>query len=359
MSRRLSSIRFAHHAAGLPSPIEDATVSAVWEGIRRTHGAPPEQALPLMPPLLWDCLTATPTINTDGTPSMAGLRDRVVLLVGFVGALRRSELCAIDVEHLEAHDKGLVLHIPRSKTNQTGENDQLVILPSSPTSGRCPVAAIASWRRTAGIDIGPLVRGLKRNSQPRATRLNDQAVTNIVQGAIRRAGTDPTGYSAHSLRAGFVTWCNLIGQPDRTIARQTRHRSLQSLEPYVRIHDAWTNNAATALTQREYRVLRAHGIACVRTRLEAPARAAAWRGQRPGNGWASRSETSTSSCSTRSSSGDPAVAHLPSRDRWILPAGRSASTIVRSGRRTASAPDHTGTVRHGGEEPVPPARRRP
>jgi integrase len=247
MSRRLSSIRFAETAAGISSQLDDAIVATVWEGIRRTHGAPPEQSLPIMPPLLWAMLDATPTTTDAGKIVLSALRDHVLLLVGFVGALRRSELVGIDVEHLEAHDKGLVLHIPRSKINQTGDTDELVVLPSSPTPGRCPVAAIRAWRNATNINTGPLLRGLTRTQLPRATRMNDASINMLVKAAIARTGTDPTPYSAHGLRAGFVTYANLMGQPDRAIARQTRHRSLASLGPYVRIQDAWTNNAAVEL----------------------------------------------------------------------------------------------------------------
>ena len=247
MSRRLSSIRFAERTAGHTSQLDDAIVSTVWEGIRRTHGAPPEQSLPIMPPLLWAILEATPTTLDNGEKSLAGLRDHVLLLVGFIGALRRSELAAIDLGHLEAHDKGLVVHIPTSKTNQTGDTDELVVLPSSPTPGRCPVAAILAWRRAAGIDSGPLLRGLTRAGRPRPTRLNDASINRLVKNAVARAGANPAEYSAHGLRAGFVTYANLMGQSDRAIARQTRHRSLASLGPYVRIQDAWTNNAAVEL----------------------------------------------------------------------------------------------------------------
>ena len=247
MSRRLSSIRFAEKAAGVSSQLDDAIVQTVWEGIRRTHGAPPEQSLPIMPPLLWAMLEATPTVFADAEPSLSGLRDHALLLVGFVGAMRRSELAALDVEHLEAHEKGLVLHIPRSKVNQTGETDELVVLPSSTTPGRCPVAAILAWRRAAEIDTGPLLRGLTRTAQPRPSRMSDGSINMLVKQAVARTGTDPAPYSAHGLRTGFVTYANLMGQSDRSIARQTRHRSLASLDPYVRIHDAWTNNAAVEL----------------------------------------------------------------------------------------------------------------
>lgn len=196
---------------------------------------------------LWRMLDATPTRNANGEPVMAGLRDHVLLLVGFVGALRRGELAGVDVEHLEPHEKGLTLHIPSSKTNQTGSEDELVILPASPTPGRCPVAAIRAWRTATGIDNGPLLRGLTKSQKPRSTRMDNSSINMLVKQAVARCGEDPIEYSAHGLRAGFVTYANLLGQPDRSIARQTRHKSLASLGQYVRISDAWTNNAAVEL----------------------------------------------------------------------------------------------------------------
>jgi integrase len=247
MSRRLSAIRFAHITARMPSPLDDADLSAVWDGIRRTHSTPPNRALPIHPPLLWECIEAIPTSRDDGTPLLAGIRDRAVLLIGFVGALRVAELAALDVEHIETHEKGLVIHIPRSKVNQTGAIDELVVLPRSTINERCPVEAIKQWRQATNINTGPLLRGLTKSLKPRRNRISTDALNTIVQTAVSRTGTDPTGYSFHSLRAGFVTYASLTGQSDRAIAHQTRHRSLASIGTYVRIQDAWTNNAAVEL----------------------------------------------------------------------------------------------------------------
>ncbi len=247
MSRRLSAIRFAHIAARLASPLDNADLSAVWDGIRRTHSAPPSRALPLHPPLLWECVDATPVTNVDGLPLLAGLRDRAVLIVGFVGALRVSELAAVDVEHIETDAKGLVIHIPRSKVNQTGAIDELVVLPRSTIPQRCAVEAIKQWRQVTGINSGPLLRGLTKSLQPRRNRISVDALNGIVQTAVGRTGHDQSGYSFHSLRAGFVTYASLSGQSDRAIAHQTRHRSLASIGTYVRVQDAWVNNAAVEL----------------------------------------------------------------------------------------------------------------
>lgn len=253
MSRRLSAIKFAHQLRDLPDPTRSARVVAVWEGIRRTHGAPPEQAAPLMPPELHDVLDACPHTKTwqdparPDEPNLAGARDRALLLIGFVGALRRSELAALTVEDIAEHPNGLVLSIPRSKTNQYGETAELVVLPRSGNPDRCPVTALTAWRETADIAQGPLLRGVTKGNRPTGRPLNPESINSLVQKAVARAGVDPATYSAHSLRAGFVTWAHLRGASDRAIAHQTRHRSLATLGQYVRVQQAWTDNAAVSL----------------------------------------------------------------------------------------------------------------
>jgi integrase len=247
ISRRFSALRFAESTAGLPTMLQDSRVLRMWDGIRRTNGRPPDRSVPIMPPLLWEILDATPIINPDGTPCVGGLRDHVLFLVGFTGALRRSEISGIDVEHLERHEHGMVLHIPTSKMNQTGEEQELVALPYSQTPGRCPIAAIDAWRQATAIDNGPLLRGLTKHGKARAGRIGESSINTIVKTAIARTGTDPSKYSAHGLRAGFITYANMMRVPDRDIARQSRHSSLASLDGYIRINELWTANGAVAL----------------------------------------------------------------------------------------------------------------
>ena len=253
MSRRLSAIKFTHQLHDLADPTTNARVVAVWEGIRRTHAGPPTQSTPLMPPLLFDVLEACPTTRTwarrdhPDEVDLAGLRDRALLLVGFVAALRRSEITALDVEHVTEHPNGLVLSIARSKTNQVGEHAELVVLPRAANPERCAVTALAAWRDAAGIDAGPLLRSVGKNNRAAASRLHPESVNTLIQRAIARAGIDAATYSAHSLRAGFVTYAHLRGSSDRAIAHQSRHRSLASVGTYVRVHTAWTDNAATTL----------------------------------------------------------------------------------------------------------------
>lgn len=254
MSRRLSAIRFAHQLRNLPDPGEHARVVAVWEGIRRIHGAPPAQAPPLMSPDLFhilDACPATKTWKTLGRPAeadLAGLRDRALLLVGFVAALRRSELAALHLEHVNEHPNGYVLTLPRSKTNQTGEHTELVVLPRAPAPQRVARSALRAWLDAAAITNGPVFRPVSKGSRALPRALHPESINTLVRAAAARVpGLAEVGYSAHSLRAGFVTYAHLRGATDRAIAHQTRHRSLATLGAYVRIHEAWSDNAATQL----------------------------------------------------------------------------------------------------------------
>jgi integrase len=252
----MSAIKFAHALRNLPDPSDHARVVGVWEGIRREHGAPPEQSAPLMPPELRTVLAACPTLRTWKTkdrmpePDRAGARDRALLLVGFVAALRRSELSALDVAHIAEHPRGIVLTLPRSKTNQHGETTELVVLPRAGDTDLCPVTALRAWLDLAAITDGPVFRPVSKSNRPLERRLSSGAVNDLVQQAILRSKIDSQGersWSAHSLRAGFVTYAHLCGASDRAIAHQTRHRSLATIGTYVRVENAWKDNAAVQL----------------------------------------------------------------------------------------------------------------
>lgn len=257
MSRRLSAIKFAHRLRDLPDPTENARVVAVWEGIRREHTTKPDRARPLMPPQLWDVLEACPTTKTfkaknrPDEPHLAGLRDRALILIGFVAALRRSEIAALDLAHLSDHLNGLVIDLPRSKTNQRGTTDEIVILPRASVPRRCPVTTVQTWLDAAQISDGAVFRPVSKGNRALERRLTPAAINDLVQAATLRAGlvTEPgtPRYSAHSLRAGFVTYAHQRGATDRAIAHQTRHKSMHTIGGYIRTDTAWDDNAATDL----------------------------------------------------------------------------------------------------------------
>ncbi len=251
MSRRLSSIAYAHRFAALPNPVDSPRMHAVWEGIRRERAQPVDQAPPLMPPVLWDVLAALPD-------DLSGIRDRALLLVGFVGAFRRSELASLQRAHVADHPKGLVITIPRSKTDPYGKG-QLVVLPHASRPERCPVASLYTWLEAVGVageldqaeeDLAvPVFRPVHRNGTTVAARAMSKAAINdaVQRACVRALGPAGSAYSAHSLRAGFATFASQRGASDRAIAHQTRHRSLASLDQYIRMESTWSDNATTAL----------------------------------------------------------------------------------------------------------------
>lgn len=255
MSRRMAAIRFFHALQDLPDPTSPARVSTVWDGIRRTHGAPPDGSDALMPPHLFDLVAATATTRSFRTrpdePDLAGARDRALLLVGFWSALRCSELCALTVADVLPHERGRTLVIPRSKTNQSGEQAELVILPYAAHPEACPVRALQAWFELAGITEGPVLRRVSTGNRATPGPLHRASVHRRITALVAAAGLDQLTpaprYSPHSLRAGFVTWAHTRGASDREIAAQTRHRSLASIGGYVRVQTAWEANAATNL----------------------------------------------------------------------------------------------------------------
>src|ERR1700747_993241 len=133
---------------------------------------------------------------------LAGLRDRALLLIGFGGALRRSELVALDVADLEETETGLLVTIRGSKTDQDRGGVTIAIARGDVA---CPVKALRAWLNAADIEAGPIFRPIDKGGTVRDSRLTDRSVANIVKAYAKRAGFDASMFSGHSLRAGFPT----------------------------------------------------------------------------------------------------------------------------------------------------------
>ncbi len=176
----------------------------------------------------------------------AGARDRALLLLGFAGALRRSELVALDVADVDttrAAREGLVVTVRRSKTDQEGAG-QVVGLPRGQHAETCPDRALAAWLELAGIAAGPIFRAVDKAGRVRRTRLSGYDVARIVKRAAERAGLDPARYAGHSLRAGLATSAAIAGAEERDIMRQTRHQSVTVARRYIRDGSLFRRNAA-------------------------------------------------------------------------------------------------------------------
>ena len=236
--RWLTSLAKAHRALDVPDPTDCELVKSVLRGIRRRNGSLPSQAKPL----LRDDLFAILDAMGDG---MKADRDRALLLVGFAGGFRRSELVGLDVADIEPLKQGIVITIRRSKTDQLGVGRKIGI---PYARGRhCPIIALDKWRTTSEIVDGPLFRPLTRHRLIGVSRLSGEAVALVIKERLAAIGIEPERYSGHSLRAGFVTSAAQAGVSSWKIREQTGHRSEAMLARYIRDGEMFLDNAAGAL----------------------------------------------------------------------------------------------------------------
>lgn len=238
LMRRLATLSKAHMAKGLPSPTDSELVKATMRGIKRRHGMARAEAKPLLRDDLFLLLERT-------SDDLKGMRDRALLLVGFAGGFRRSELVGLNFQDVDHVKQGVVLALRKSKTDQTGAGRKVAI-----PFGRgrwCPVNALDKWLDRSGIATGPLFRPVNRHGHSLDQRLSGEAVSLIVKERLFAAGIDPTGYSGHSLRAGFATSAAMAGVSTWKIRQQTGHASDAMLLRYVRDGELFVNNAAGML----------------------------------------------------------------------------------------------------------------
>ena len=172
--------------------------------------------------------------------TLAGLRDRALLLLGFAAALRRSELVALDIEHLESTTaRGLLVTIASSKTDQERAGARVAVPYARAGNDRCAVRALRAWLEAAGIHRGPVFRRMRRGDTVGAERLTGQSVALIVKRRSKAAGLGPEQLSGHSLRAGYVTAAAAAGVEERKIANVSRHKDLPVLRRYIRAATAF------------------------------------------------------------------------------------------------------------------------
>jgi site-specific recombinase XerD len=225
----LTAISEAHKAAGHPSPRSHPAVVATRKGIRRRLGMAPHQKGALSVPQLRSMLVALPD-------RLGGVRDRALLLLGFAGAFRRSELAGLDVADLDFCPDGLRVMLRRSKTDQEGVG-RTVGIPTSSDPAMCPVRAVRAWLDAALITTGPVFREVSRYGQVGEQRLANRVVGTVVKRAATTVGLDATKLAGHSLRAGYATSAAQAGKPIFAIQQQTGHKSVAMVSRYVRAVD--------------------------------------------------------------------------------------------------------------------------
>jgi site-specific recombinase XerD len=239
IQRRLNAIAEAHKAVGLESPTHTAIVRNTMKGIRRTKGTAPAQKAAA----LTDDIRA---MVEAADASLIGLRDRALLLLGFAGAFRRSELVGFAVTDCSFGKDGLTVMLRRSKTDQTSEGRKIGI-PYGSNPETCPVRTLQAWLEAAAIANGPLFRSINRHGSLQDRRLSGIDIARVTKKLAARVGLDPEKYAGHSLRAGHATSAAIAGASERSIMNQTGHRSVQMVRRYIREGNLFRENSAGKL----------------------------------------------------------------------------------------------------------------
>lgn len=235
IERRIATLSKAHDTLGVENPCRSPLVQTTLRGLRRKHGTAQKQAKPLLKEDLFAILDPM-------CDSMKDARDRALLLLGFAGGFRRSELVGLDVADIEHVRQGVVVTLRHSKTDQEGAGRKIGI-PHGRTR-HCPVAAVTDWLARSGITEGAIFRPINRHGQLQPERLSGYAVSEVIRERLATAGIDPEGYSGHSLRAGFATSAAQAGASTLKIRAQTGHASDAMLSRYIRDGELFVGNAA-------------------------------------------------------------------------------------------------------------------
>jgi site-specific recombinase XerC len=247
LNLRRAAIRYLHFIAGLPVPTAEARVSETMAGIHReaaAKGQAPTQKLAATIDILRQILDP---IGDD----LVGLRDRALLLIGFAGALRRAELAAIRVEHLEGRDRGLRLTLPHSKGERAGRA-VTVAIPYG-TTALCPVRALRRWQEAADITEGPIFRRIwlppsrARDAARHGPVIGEDAIdagtiARIVKLRAKAAGFDPAILGGHSLKRGAMTTGMDRGVHPTRLKQLGRHKTYAVLDTYLEFGDPFESH---------------------------------------------------------------------------------------------------------------------
>jgi site-specific recombinase XerD len=222
IQRRAAAIAYAHRLGGWDSPTDAEMVKATLRGIRRTVGvaARPKTAATAD-------LVAKMTKRISDT--LAGKRDRALVLLGFAAALRRSELVDLNVDSIERTAEGVITHIGRSKGDQEGAGASIAV-----PRGRklLVIEALEEWLGAGNLSDGPIFRRIGKGDRLTADRLTGQSVALIVKRWALAAKLDPKLFSGHSLRSGFITSALLAGSDVLKLMDVTRHKDIATLKKY-------------------------------------------------------------------------------------------------------------------------------
>ncbi|MGF6227763.1 integrase [Inquilinus ginsengisoli] len=249
-----------------PLQLDDAEFEAFLKGLRRTKGARPTRKAALLEPNLRAAsLVLTPGTHTDlAGAALAGgagegrraRRDMALLLIGFAGGFRRSELAAFGLRDVNFTTEGLVLFVGRSKADQERHGAEVGI-ETVPGSALCAVTALRRWLEVRGETAGALFGRLDRggNLVPGADGcllpVDPATIARLVKRVLIRTGIEAGEFSAHSLRAGMMTAADRLGVPFEQAMEHGRWKSYAAARIYRRHSSLWTGNFTGRLLQSE------------------------------------------------------------------------------------------------------------
>jgi len=237
----ISAIRDYYQDRGVILNLQHPSIKKVLKGVRKSMLKRPNQKEPLYVEQIKEMVEAIP-IEMNGQRRLIGIRDRAILLLGFAGAFRRSELVRVKIEDLTFTRDGFVILLQKSKSDQEGEGIEKAI-PYGANPITCPVRSVKDWIEASKIQSGPLFCPVNRHNQLIPKQLTDRSIANIV----KRSFTEEDKVacvSGHSLRAGFVTTAARKKVPEHLIMKQTGHKCSDNLKRYIRLGTRFDENAA-------------------------------------------------------------------------------------------------------------------
>ena len=239
LRRRLVSISMVHKLKGHYLDTKHPLIIENLMGIKRIKGSFQKGKKPI---LINHLKSIVNIINEQEIDEIKKLRDKTIVLVGFGGGFRRSELISIDHEDLEFVTEGVKITVKKSKTDQFGEG-MLKGLPYFSNKLYCPVINLKKWLELSNIKSGPIFRRFVKGAVLTNNRLTDQSVVLIIKNYLNLAGIENSNYSGHSLRSGFATVAAEFGADERSIMAMTGHKTTQMVRRYIREANIFKNNA--------------------------------------------------------------------------------------------------------------------
>ena len=239
LRRRLVSIGVVHKIKGHYLDTKHPIIIENLMGIKRLKGSMQTGKKPILINHLKQIINV---INNQDIEEIVKQRNKTMILIGFGGGFRRTEIISIDQEDLEFVDEGVKIIVRRSKTDQFGEG-MIKGLPYFPNETYCPVINLKNWLKISKIKTGPIFRRFTKGSSLTKHRLTDQSVVLIIKDCLRIAGIENHNFSGHSLRSGFATVAADSGADERSIMAMTGHKSSQMVRRYIREANIFKNNA--------------------------------------------------------------------------------------------------------------------